>query len=195
VDPQAFTELLCKARSDDALTIRSLTPTLYKELRRLAASYLRRRKPGESIQPTDLVHEAYLRMVDGARVRLEDRAHFLKLAATVMRRVLVDRARRKAAVKHGGGLAKVPLPPWELADTVNFSDSRFARLVALDEALRNLASHDERKAEAIELRYFGGLSIEETAQVVGVSVATVGREIRHGEAWLRRELAGAGRKK
>jgi RNA polymerase sigma factor (TIGR02999 family) len=158
-------------------------PLVYRELRRLAGSYLRNQAPGNTLQPTALVHEAYLRLVDGSASDWQDRAHFFNVAATIMRQILVDHARSKVAAKRGGGRAKV-----EFQETLNYSDEKAADLVALDDALKGLAAFDERKARTIELRYFGGLSTEETAETLGISVATVGRETRYAEAWLRREL-------
>jgi RNA polymerase sigma factor (TIGR02999 family) len=160
-----------------------MMPLVYRELRRLAGSYLRNQAPGHTLQPTALVHEAYLRLVDGSASDWQDRAHFFNVAATIMRQILVDHARSKVAAKRGGGRAKV-----EFQETLNYSDEKAADLVALDDALKGLAAFDERKARTIELRYFGGLSTEETAETLGISVATVGRETRYAEAWLRREL-------
>jgi RNA polymerase sigma factor (TIGR02999 family) len=160
-----------------------MMPLVYRELRRLAGSYLRNQAPGHTLQPTALVHEAYLRLVDGSASDWQDRAHFFNVAATIMRQILVDHARSEVAAKRGGGRAKV-----EFQETLNYSDEKAADLVALDDALKGLAAFDERKARTIELRYFGGLSTEETAETLGISVATVGRETRYAEAWLRREL-------
>ena len=160
-------------------------PLVYHELRRLAAAYLRNQTTGHTLQPTALVHEAYLRLVDRSQSDWKDRAHFFNIAATIMRQILVDHARAKVAVKRGGGNAKV-----EFKDTLNYSDEKAAELLALDDALRGLAAVDERKARVIELRYFGGLSVEESAETLGVSIATIGRETRYAEAWLRRELSG-----
>jgi RNA polymerase sigma factor (TIGR02999 family) len=160
-----------------------MMPLVYRELRLLAGSYLRNQAPGHTLQPTALVHEAYLRLVDGSASDWQDRAHFFNVAATIMRQILVDHARSKVAAKRGGGRAKV-----EFQETLNYSDEKAADLVALDDALKGLAAFDERKARTIELRYFGGLSTEETAETLGISVATVGRETRYAEAWLRREL-------
>ena len=144
---------------------------------------MRNQAPGQTLKPTALVHEAYLRLVDGSASDWQDRAHFFNVAATIMRQILVDHARSKVAAKRGGGRAKV-----EFQETLNYSDEKAADLVALDDALKGLAAFDERKARTIELRYFGGLSTEETAETLGISVATVGRETRYAEAWLRREL-------
>jgi RNA polymerase sigma factor (TIGR02999 family) len=179
-----LTELLHRGRQGDRTATDLAMPFVYQELRRLAASYLRG-QPGHTLQPTALVHEAYLRLVDRASADWKDRAHFFNLAATMMRQILVDHARTKVAAKRGGGRARV-----DFKDTLNYSDDKAGDLVALDDALQGLAAFDERKARTIELRYFGGLSVEETAETLGISVATVGRETRYAEAWLRRELAG-----
>jgi RNA polymerase sigma factor (TIGR02999 family) len=180
----SLTKLLRQGRQGDQTATDLAMPLVYQELRRLAGSYLRG-QPGNTLQPTALVHEAYLRLVDRASADWRDRAHFFRLAATIMRQILVDHARTKAAAKRGGGSGRV-----DFKDTLNYSDDKAGDLVALDDALRDLAEFDGRKARIIELRYFGGLSLEETAEALGVSVATVGRETRYAEAWLRRELAG-----
>jgi RNA polymerase sigma factor (TIGR02999 family) len=175
---------LRRGRQGEQTAIDQVMPLVYTELRRLAASFLRNQPSEHTLQPTALVHEAYLRLVDRANSDWKDRAHFFSLAATIMRQILVDHARSKAAGKRGGGRAKV-----EFKDTLNYTDEKAADLVALDDALRGLAAFDERKARTIELRYFGGLSVEEAAETLGVSVATIGRETRYAEAWLRRELS------
>ncbi|MBV9265941.1 MAG: sigma-70 family RNA polymerase sigma factor [Acidobacteriaceae bacterium] len=183
-DALRFNGLLHSDRSGDRSAVDRMMGLVYQELRCLAASYLRRQASGHTLQPTALVHEAYLRLVYRASLDWKDRVHFFSLAATLMRQILVDHARSKGAVKRGGGRVKV-----EFKDTLNYSDEKAADLVALDDALQRLAAFDERKARTIELRYFGGLSIEDTAETLGVSVATVGRETRYAEAWLQRELA------
>jgi RNA polymerase sigma factor (TIGR02999 family) len=184
-DAPSFTELLRRGGQGDKAATDQVMPLVYQELRRLAASYLRAQSPGHTLQPTALVHEAYLRLVARASADWNDRAHFFNLAAGIMRQVLVDHARAKVAAKRGGASAKV-----EFNDTLNYSDEKAADLVALDNALQGLAAFDERKARVVELRYFGGLTVEEIAGTLGVSVATVGRETRYAEAWLRRELEG-----
>src|SRR5215467_13218262 len=178
-----LTQLLQQSRAGDPAAIDKMMPLVYRELRRLAGGYLRHQAPGLTLQPTALVHEAYLRLVDRSCADWQDQAHFFNLAATIMRQILVDHARAKTAAKRGGSRAKV-----EFKDTLNYSDDKAAHLVAVDDALKALAAFDERKARVVELRYFGGLSIEETAEAIGISVATVGRELRYADAWLRREL-------
>jgi RNA polymerase sigma factor (TIGR02999 family) len=180
----SFDELLHRGSQGDKSATDLVMPLVYRELRRLAASNLRRQSPGHTLQPTELVHEAYLRLVHRAGVEWRDRAHFFNLASTVMRQILVDHARTKVAAKRGGPRANV-----EFKDALNYTDERAADLVALDDALQGLAAFDERKARIIELRYFGGLNVEETAEILGVSIATIGRETRYAETWLRRELS------
>ncbi|PWU02709.1 MAG: RNA polymerase subunit sigma-70 [Terriglobia bacterium] len=180
------TGLLRLSRQGDRAALDKLTPLVYQGLRRLANSYLRDQTSSHTLQPTALVHEAYLRLVDRSAADVQDRTHFFNLAATIMRQVLVDHARNKTAAKRGGGSSRV-----EFHETLNYSDEKAADLVALDDALKSLAAFDERKARTIELRYFGGLSVQETAESMGVSIATVGRETRYAEAWLRRELQRA----
>lgn len=179
-----LTELFRLSREGNRTAIDQAIPLLYGELKRLAGAFLRHQTPGHTLQPTALVHEAYLRLVDRSQSELQDRAHFFNLAATVMRQILVDHARSKVSAKRGGGQPKA-----DFRESLNYSDEKAPDLVALDDALQELAKSDERKARTIELRYFGGLSVEECAEALGVSVATVGREIRQAEAWLRRELS------
>jgi RNA polymerase sigma-70 factor (ECF subfamily) len=161
-------------------------PRVYRELRRLAAGYLRNQPHGHTLQPTGLVHEAYIRLVERSQSDWQDTTHFFQTAAVIMRRILVDHARTRIAGKRGGGQVRV-----DLDAALNHAGNRNETLVALDDVLTDLAAFDERKARVIELRYFGGLSVEETALALGISVATVGREVRYAEAWLRRELRPA----
>ena len=181
-----LTKLLRQAARGDQAAVDRAIPLIYQELRRLAASYLRNQPYNNSLQPTAIVHEAYLRLVDRSQANWQDQAHFFHLAATIMRQVLVDHARTKLAAKRGGNHVRV-----EFDDSLQYSDSKSSGLVALDDALQALAAFDERKAKTLELRYFGGLNVEETAEVLGTSVATVGRDTRYAEAWLRRKLQGA----
>ena len=161
-----------------------LLPLIYSELRRLAERYLNRERPGHTLQPTALVHEAYIRLVEQTHPEWKNRSHFFAVAAQVMRQVLVDHARRNQAAKRGAGAWHVSLD-----ECVSFSDERSANVLALDEALNSLEAFDSRKSRIVELRFFGGLSLEETSEVVGLSLATIGRELRVAEAWLYREMS------
>jgi RNA polymerase sigma factor (TIGR02999 family) len=162
--------------------INKLLPLVYEELHRLARLYFRRERGEHTLQPTALVHEAYLRLVD-QRARLESRSHFLAVAATQMRRILLDYARRHHAQRRGGAAQKVILE-----DTMVIAEQRPLDMIALDGALNRLAELDPKQAKLVELRYFGGLSVEETAEVLGVSPATVKRSWNSARAWLHREL-------
>jgi RNA polymerase sigma factor (TIGR02999 family) len=166
--------------------VNQILPHIYDELRRLASSYLRRERSDHTLQPTALVHEAYMKLIDQTRVRWQNRAHFFGIAAQVMRRILMDHARKHTAEKRGGAAEVLPIEE----EILIVSHDKSAELVALDDALNQLAEMDERKAKIVELRYFGGLSIEETAEVLGVSVPTVNREWRMAKAWLYSEIAG-----
>lgn len=161
-----------------------LAPVIYQELRRLASSYLRKERPGHTLQPTALIHEAYLRLVDQNTPQFQSRAHFLGVAAQLMRQILVDHARAQRAAKRGGDARKVPLE-----EALVYSYEKSGELVALDDALRDLAALDERKCRVIEMRFFGGLSVEEIGQALNISVATVGRELRLAQAWLYRAMS------
>jgi RNA polymerase sigma factor (TIGR02999 family) len=156
---------------------------VYDDLRRRAAGYLRRERPGHTLQPTAVVHEAYLRLVDQDRVVWQNRAHFLAIAASMMRRVLMDHGRRQKARKRGGGGTRVTLD-----EAFSPVTPRGLDLLALDEALAELAGLDEQQARIVELRAFGGLSVEETAEALGVSPATVKRHWIFALAWLQRRL-------
>jgi len=179
----SLTQLLQRSREGDHSAMDTLMPLVYQELRRLAGNYLRAQSAGHSLQPTALVHEAYLRLSDRTQPDWQNRAHFFSVAATIMRQILVDHARTKFAAKRGGGAVKV-----EFLETLQYSDEKARDLIALDDALQALGAIDQRKARALELRYFAGLSLEETADVMGISAATVGRETRFAEAWLRHEM-------
>lgn len=175
--------LLDEWRHGDQDAYERLIPLVYGELHRLAGAQLRREMPGHSLQPTMLVHEAYLRLA-GAEVAWQNRTHFLSVAARVMRRLLVERARARRAEKRGGDAVRVTLSDAAVAaDAVDVLD--------LDRALERLQRFDARQAEVVELSYFGGLTYPEIASLVGISEATVDRDLRHARAWLRRELAGA----
>jgi len=171
--------------SHDEAALEQLTPVVYGELRKLANSYLRRERSDHTLQPTALIHEAYLRLVDQNVPHWKNRSHFFGVAAQLMRQILVDHARARTAVKRGGGEVKLSLDAG-----MQYSEERSEELVALDDALRDLAKLDERKSKVVELRYFGGLSVEETAEALGISVATVGRELRFAEAWLHKLMTG-----
>jgi RNA polymerase sigma factor (TIGR02999 family) len=177
------TQLLVDWKNGDQQAIGRLTPIIYDELRRLAAHYLRDEHAAETLQPTALVHEAYIRLVGQNMPDWEGRSHFLGVAAHLMRQVLVDHARRHRSAKRGDGAPALPLD-----EGMSFAASKSNEVIALDDALSALAAVDPRKAKVIELRYFGGFSVEETAQALDISVATVGREQRLAEAWLHREL-------
>jgi RNA polymerase sigma-70 factor (ECF subfamily) len=162
-----------------------LIPLVYGELRRLAGGYLRGERPGQTLRPTDLVSEAYLRLVDGAPLDWGGRAHFFAIAARAMRQVLVDSARQRSAGKRGGGER-----PATLDEVGAAACDRPEGLVALDDALSELAKNDERKAKVVELFYFGGLSQGEIAAMLAVHVNTVSRDLRFAEAWLKAQLGG-----
>ncbi len=164
-----------------------LAPLVYNELRRLAERYLRNERSAATLQPTALVHEAYLRLVAQSMPDWESRAHFFGVAAHLMRQILVDHARKHRSAKRGGGIDKLSID-----EIIGLGTDKPADIIALDDALKTLAEIDERKAKVIELRFFGGLSVEETAVALGVSPATIGREQRLAEAWLHRELSSAG---
>jgi len=177
--------MLLRAWSDgDQSAFDKLTPIVYDELRRLAAYYMRGEATGHSLQATALVNEAYLRLVDYKRMHWENRAHFFAVSAQLMRRILVDHARRHNS-KRGAGFQHV-----ELEDTAVVGGPPDENLVALDDALQALARVDSRKAQVVELRFFGGLSVEETAEVLKVSPITVMRDWTTARAWLYREMSG-----
>ena len=161
-----------------------LTPLVYDDLRRLAARYMQREPVDHTLQPTALVHEAYLRLIDQRQVQWRNRAHFFAMAAGMMRRVLVDHARGRLAEKRGGGWDRVTLVEDQLAAAQGGVD-----VLALHESLERLAAFDPQQERIVELRYFGGLTIEETAEVVGISPATVVREWTIAKAWLRADLS------
>jgi RNA polymerase sigma-70 factor, ECF subfamily len=176
---------LLRAWSDgDQDALQALTPIVYTELRRLARNYMKRERSGNSLQTTALVNEAYIRLVDYRRMRWQNRAHFFAVSAQLMRRILVDRARRHN-LKRGRGVRHVPLD-----DTAVVSHDPPVDFVALDDALNALARVDARKVQVVELRFFGGLTVEETAEVLKVSPVTVRREWSAAKIWLFRELTG-----
>jgi RNA polymerase sigma factor (TIGR02999 family) len=180
--PQDITELLLEWSGGNPDALQRLTPLVYGELHRLAHHYLAGERTGHTLQSTALVNEAYLRLVQTNRVQWQNRAHFFAVSAQLMRRILVDFARSRQYAKRGGKAPMVPL------DDVAVASEDCAELVALDDALRALAAIDARKAHMVELRFFGGLSVEETAEVLKVSEETVARDWRLAKVWLRREL-------
>ncbi len=181
--PSNVTQLLHAWTDGDRAVFDRLMPLVYDELRRLARRHLRRERPGHTLTTTALVHEAYLNLIDQNRVQWQNRAHFFGIAAQCMRRILLMHARKRSTAKRGGGQARLPLD-----DVVVISNERAEALLALDEALTRLEAVDARLAQIVEYRYFGGLTIEETAAVLGISKATVKRDFRTARAWLHREL-------
>jgi RNA polymerase sigma factor (TIGR02999 family) len=180
--PDVTALLMAWGNGDQDALVR-LTPLVYHELHRLAEGYMRRERPGRTLQTTALVNEAYIRLIDSSRVRWQNRAHFFAIAAQLMRRILVDFARNRGYQKRGGDWHRVTL-----AEGIGAAASVHSDLVAVDDALQGLAKLDPRKARVVELRFFGGLSLEETAEALQVSTDTVGRDWRAAKAWLRREL-------
>lgn len=180
-----ITQMLIELTDGNTEVVNRILPHIYDELRRLASSYLRRERSDHTLQPTALVHEAYLKLIDQKRVQWQNRAHFFGIAAQVMRRILMDHARKHGAEKRGGDAEKLPIEE----EILIVSNGRSAELLALDDALEELAKMDPQKAKIVELRYFGGLSIEETAEVMGVSVPTINRQWRTAKAWLYGQIA------
>jgi RNA polymerase sigma-70 factor (ECF subfamily) len=181
--PQDVTKLLAEWSKGDRAALETLMPLVYSELRRVAGHYLGQEKQGHTLSPTGLVHEAYLRLVT-QKVPWQSRAHFFSVAAQMMRRILVDHARSHQYAKRGGGAVNL-----ELTEAVAQHDRREIDLLALDDALQSLAKLDERQSRMVELRFFAGLSIEETSEVLGVSAPTVKREWASARAWLFREIS------
>jgi RNA polymerase sigma factor (TIGR02999 family) len=180
---RTVTALLNEWRRGDAGAADELLPLVWDELRKLAAHHMRRERPGHTFSPTDLISEAYVRLVQGAPDTWDDRVHFYAIAARVMRQILVDHARKRAADERGAGAEKVEL------DGNAVAIERPAQVLALDDALHELAKFDERKARAIELVYFGGMTQDEVAAVLEVSVTTVARDVKVAEAWIRQQMA------
>jgi len=178
------TRLLARWNAGDPDAVEDLLPLVYDELRRLARSYLRKERAEHTLQPTALVHEAYVRLAERVNPPWQDRVHFYAVVAKVMRRVLVDHARSRGALKRGGQVIKVPI------DETRVADMKGADILALDEAMDRLEAMDPRKARIIDLRFFGGLTIEETAGVLEVSSPTVINETRKARAWLYAEIFG-----
>src|SRR5436190_5795508 len=182
--PPTITQLLVEWSEGDQGALDQLTPLVYDELRRMARTYLRAERPEHTLQATALVHEAYLRLIDQHSVSWQNRAHFFGIASQVMRRILVNHALARAAGKRGGGAEKLSLD-----ETVSFPNQREIDLIALDEALKELERLDPQQTRVVELRFFGGLSIEETAEALKISPATVKRDWSTAQLWLRRQLA------
>lgn len=182
--PSQITHLLVRWREGDTRALDELLPLVYDELHRLAAHYMRGERPGHTLQTSALVNEAYLRLAGHEDIQWQNRAHFFAIAAQAMRRILVDHVRRRDNQKRGGGGAQRV----ELGEAILVSEERAAEVVALDDALKSLAEIDPRKSQLVELRFFGGLSIKETAEVLQVSPGTVMRDWTLAKAWLRREI-------
>jgi RNA polymerase sigma factor (TIGR02999 family) len=181
---QAVTELLVAWGEGDKAALDELMPVVYDELRRLAQNYLSRERKGHTLQTTALVHEAYLRLIDQRSVNWQNRAQFFGIAAQMMRRILINHAKERNAKKRQGYATKVSLD-----DAVSFFENRELDLMALDEALNGLAELDSQQTQIVELRFFGGLTIEEVSEVLGISPATTKREWDSAKLWLRRQLS------
>jgi RNA polymerase sigma factor (TIGR02999 family) len=180
---QEITQLLLAWNEGDGQALDRLMPLVHQELHRLAHRYMAGERPGHPLQTTALVNEAYVRLIDSSRVRWQNRAHFFAVSAQLMRRILVDIARARKKLKRGGDVIQVSLD-----EAMDISREPSADLIALDEALTTLAAFDDRKSKVVELRFFGGLSIEETAEVLKVSSITVTRDWAMAKVWLLREL-------
>jgi RNA polymerase sigma factor (TIGR02999 family) len=184
-----ITVLLKAWGSGDEAALNQLTPLVYEELRRLARRYMRNERAGNTLQTTALVNEAYLRLVDATRVGWQDRVHFFAVSAQMMRRILVDAARARASAKRGGQAKRVNhSSAFNLDEIPDVSSERDRELVAIDDALNTLAGMDPRKGRVIELRFFGGLSVEETAEILKISPQSVMRDWKLAKAWLMREM-------
>jgi RNA polymerase sigma factor (TIGR02999 family) len=186
-DSQRITQLLKAWSGGDESAFERLTPLVYARLRRLAWHYVRRERVGQTLQGTALVHELYLRLLDASDIEWQDRAHFYAVAANVMRRILVDAARTRSAAKRGGQAERVDPSTVDL-EAIAAADDRATDICALDDALTALAALDPRRAKVIELRFFGGLTVEETAEALDVSPQTVMRDWKTAKTWLAREL-------
>ena len=182
---QQVTQLLCDWRSGDRAALEKLIPLVQPELQRLAHQYMSRERPGHTLQTTALLDDAYLHLADKTHPQWQNRAHFFAVAAQLMRRIMVDHARQRQALKRGGGAIRVTLD-----EAAAVTQTRADELLALDEALEKLATFDRRKAEVVEMRYFGGLTMEEIAEVLKVHVNTVARDWTAARAWLLAALSG-----
>lgn len=178
-----LTELLGEWRAGDKAALDRLMPLVYDELRRIAHRYVQHERSGHTLQTSALVNEAYLRFAGQRKVDWQNRSHFFAVTAQVMRHILIDHARRRRYAKHGGEVRQVPIE-----DAAAMSLQRASELIALEEALDELAKFDQRKSRVVELRYFGGLSLEETAEVLDISLMTVRRDWRAAKAWLYRRM-------
>ncbi|NOT61970.1 MAG: sigma-70 family RNA polymerase sigma factor [Acidobacteria bacterium] len=185
-----ITALIAEWRAGNEQAFDQLYVLVYDELRKLASGYLRRERSGHTLQTTALVNEAYLKLQNHGDWLPENRLHFFGVAARVMRQILIDHARARAQEKRGGGAAFVSLERLSLDEALSFSDEKSAALLALDEALQQLSARDRRKGQVVELRFFGGLTIEETASLLGTSFNTVVRDWEMARAWLYRYLQG-----
>jgi RNA polymerase sigma-70 factor, ECF subfamily len=185
--PDNLTGLLLEWGEGDKAALNRLMPLVYDELRRIAHRYVQRERDGHTLQTSALVNEAYLRLAGQQKVDLQNRAHFFAVSAQVMRHILIDHARRRRYAKHGGEVQRIPIE-----DASEMSMQRAAELIALEEALDELATIDRRKSRVVELRYFGGLSLEETAEVLEISLMTVRRDWRVAKAWLYRRIKDEG---
>jgi len=183
--PAGLASLVESARRGDEHALATLVPLVYDELRRLAAAYLRRERPGQTLQATALVHDMYVRLLQDSQLSWQSRAHFFGIAARSMRQILIERARARGAAKRGGGQLRVTFDP-----SLFVPVSEPVDLEALDDALTRLGALDPDLARVVEVRFFGGLSIEETAEALGISPATVKRRWTLAKAWLARELGG-----
>jgi RNA polymerase sigma factor (TIGR02999 family) len=184
--PTQVTALLAKARSGDASALADVFPLIYDELRRLAQQQLKREPDGHTLSPTALVHEAYMRLLDYSRMEWTGRAHFMAVAATAMRRILVDHARGHRSVKRGGTLKRVSIDDVQLG-----TEDRAELLIAVDEALGRLKEIDARQAQVVECRFFGGMTEEETAEALGIGLRTAKRDWARAKSWLHREITGS----
>jgi RNA polymerase sigma-70 factor, ECF subfamily len=182
--PQEVTQLLVDWGNGNQAALDRLMPVVYTELRQLAHRYMRRERPGHTMQTTALIHEAYLRLVDQNQVRWQHQAHFFGIAARLMRQILIEHARSHTRAKRGGGVGTISLD-----EAAVVSQMRAMELLALDDALERLAAIDPRKSRVVELRFFGGLSVEEAAIVLNIAPNTVLRDWRMAKAWLRREIS------
>jgi len=183
VNPGDITRLLREFRRGNAQATEQLISLIYAELRRLASACMRRERPGNTLQATELVHEAYLKLLGQREVEWHDRAHFFAVAATLMRRVLLDHARKRHAAKRGSAPHKATLD-----EALLISDEHLEQVLAMDECLTRLAAIDAQQARLVELRFFAGLNVEEIAEIMSISTATVKREWAYAKAWLHREM-------